>query len=172
MIYTESNPFYRFVRNVAATRPVSWLFARALRHVDRPLFRLTKGRHTFASLVSGLPVMMLATTGAKSGGRRTLPLLGFPDGDRIVVIGSNYVQRYHPVGYHSLFAHPEAEIEVEGTTRRVVAYAAEGEERDRLWRRGLEVYPGWSGYERRAGERRIPVMVLSPVHEPANRGGR
>jgi deazaflavin-dependent oxidoreductase (nitroreductase family) len=174
MIYTEANSFYRFMRNFAATRPVSWLFARTLHHVDRPVFRLTEGRHTFASLVSGLPVVMLTTTGARSGKRRTWPLLGFPDGERMIVIASNYGQLHHPSWYYNLLAHPEAEIDVEGTTWRVVAREAQGEERRRLWQRGLEVYPGWSGYERRSGERRIPVMVLSPEGKAADadRSGR
>ena len=163
MIYKEANPFYRFMRNFAATTPVAWLFARSLHHIDRPVFRLTKGRHTFSSLVSGLPVVMLTTTGAKSGKSRTLPLLGFPDGERMVVIASNYGQLDHPSWYHNLLVHPEAEINVDGTTQRVVARELEGEERQRLWRRGLEVYPGWSGYEQRAGGRRIPVMALSPT---------
>jgi deazaflavin-dependent oxidoreductase (nitroreductase family) len=162
MIYKQANPFHRFMRNLAATRPVSWLFARTLHHVDKPVFRLTKGKHTFASLVSGLPVVMLTTTGARSGKRRTLPLLGFPDGDRMVVIASNYGQLHHPSWYYNLLAHPEAEVNVDGTTLRVVASETEDEERRRLWRRGLEVYPGWSGYERSAAGRRIPVMALSP----------
>jgi deazaflavin-dependent oxidoreductase (nitroreductase family) len=174
MIYQEANPFYRFMRSFAATAPVSWLFARTLHHIDRPVFRLTKGRHTFASLVSGLPVVMLTTTGAKSGKSRTLPLLGFPDGERMVVIASNYGQLHHPAWYYNLLANPEAEINVEGMTRRVVARETEGEERRRLWRRGLEVYPGWSGYERRAGGRSIPVLALSPDGNrgTADRNGR
>jgi deazaflavin-dependent oxidoreductase (nitroreductase family) len=174
MIYTEANPVYRFIRSLAATRPVSWLFARTLHYIDRPVFGMTSGKHTFTRLVSGLPVVMLTTTGARSGNRRTLPLLGFPDGGKMVVIASNYGQLHHPSWYYNLLAHPEAEIGVEGTTWRVVAYEAEGEERDRLWQRGLEVYPGWNGYERRSGERRIPVMVLSPEGKAAatDRSGR
>jgi deazaflavin-dependent oxidoreductase (nitroreductase family) len=174
LIYADANPFYRFMRRFAATAPVSWLFARTLHHVDRPVFRLTNGRHTFASLVSGLPVVMLTTTGARSGKRRTLPLLGFPDGGRMVVIASNYGQLHHPSWYYNLLAHPEAEIDVDGTRRRVVARETEGEERRRLWRRGLEVYPGWGGYERRAGGRSIPVIALSPDgnQKTADRSGR
>ncbi len=163
MTYKEANPFHRFMRNFAATAPVSWLFARTLHHVDRPVFRLTGGKHTFASLVSGLPVVMLTTTGAKSGENRTLPLLGLPDGERMVVIASNYGQSHNPSWYHNLRAHPQAELSHDVQTRRVVAREAEGEERERYWRLGLEVYPGWTGYERRAGHRRIPVMVLSPL---------
>lgn len=144
---------------------MSWLFARTLHHIDRPVFRLTKGKHTFASLVSGLPVVMLTTTGAKSGVESTVPLLGLPEGERIVVIASNYGQRRHPAWYHNLRVHPGAPLSVGGEPLRMVAYEAEGEERERLWRRALEVYPGWSGYEHRAGERRIPVIVLTPSHQ-------
>ena len=161
MNYTEANPFYRFMRSFAATRPVSWLFARTLHHVDRPVFRLTGGKHTFASLVSGLPVVMLTTTGARSGKERTLPLLGFPDGERMVVIASNYGQLHHPSWYHNLRANPEATLSVGGKARKVVAREVEGDERQRLWRLGLAVYPGWSGYERHAAGRRIPVITLS-----------
>ena len=162
MIYREANPFYRFMRSFAAIRPVSWLFARTLHHIDRPVFRLTGGKHTFASLVTGLPVVMLTTTGAKSGEKRTLPLLGLPDGERMVVIASNYGQLHHPSWYYNLLAHPDATLSVGGETQKMVAHQVEGDERERLWRRGLQVYPGWRGYERRAARRRIPVMALSP----------
>jgi deazaflavin-dependent oxidoreductase (nitroreductase family) len=162
MRYRDANPLHRFVRGFAATAPVSWVFARTLHHVDRPVFRLTGGRHTFASLVSGLPVVMLTTTGARSGKRRTLPLLGIPDGERTVVIASNYGRAHNPSWYYNLRERPEAKLSVGGKRRRVLAHEADGGERDRLWRLGLEVYPGWTGYERRARPRRIPVMVLSP----------
>jgi deazaflavin-dependent oxidoreductase (nitroreductase family) len=161
MIYKEANSFYRFMRNFAATTPVAWLFARSLHHIDRPVFWLTKGKHTFSSLVSGLPVVMLTTTGAKSGKSRTLPLLGLPDGERMVVIASNYGQLHHPSWYHNLRANPEATLSVGGEAQKVVAREVEGDERERLWRLGLAVYPGWSGYERRAAGRRIPVISLS-----------
>lgn len=168
MFYTEANPFHRFMRSFAAIRPVSWLFARTLHHIDRPVFRLSGGKHTFASLVTGLPVVMLTTTGAKSGEKRTLPLLGLPDGERTVVIASNYGQLHHPSWYYNLIAIPEATLSVGAETRKVVAREVEGEERWEIWRRGLEVYPGWRGYERRAAGRRIPVMVLSPEGHPVN----
>jgi deazaflavin-dependent oxidoreductase (nitroreductase family) len=161
MIYSRANPLQRFMRDFAATRPVSWLFARTLHHVDRPVFRLTKGRHTFASLVSGLPVVMLTTTGARSGKRRTVALLGLPVGEEMAVIASNYGKRHHPAWYLNLRANPEATLSLGGRERRVVAREAGNEERERLWTMGLEIYPGWAGYERRASGRRIPVMVLS-----------
>ena len=152
----------RALRRFAASPPGSWLFACVLHRIDRPVYRLTRGRHTFASLVSGLPVVMLTTTGARSGQRRSVPVLGLPTDDGLAVIASNYGQRRHPAWYHNLRANPEGEVTVEGATRRFRAREAEGERRDRIWRAALEVYPGWSAYERRATERRIAVFVLEP----------
>jgi hypothetical protein len=151
MRYEEANPFFRFMRWQAATAPMAWFWARTLHHMDRIVFRLTRGRYTFASLLTGLPVVMLTMTGARGGKKRTVPVLGLPDGDRVAVIASNFGQRRHPAWYFNLRANPEAE----------------GEERERLWRRGLGIYPGRIGYEERAGGRRIPVIVLSP----GERGG-
>lgn len=107
---------------------------------------------------------MLSTTGAKSGKVRTVPVLGLPDGDRIVVFASGYGKDSRlPAWYHNLRAEPDAKATVRGEARHVKAYEAEGEERERLWRRGLEIYPGFAGYQQRISERRIPVMVLSPL---------
>lgn len=142
---------------------------RTLHHIDRSVFRLTRGRHTFVSLVTGAPVVMLTTTGARSGEKRTVPVLGLPAGDRVAVIASNFGQRHHPAWYFNLRANPEAEVSFGAEKRRVVAREAEGGERERLWRLGLGIYPGWIGYEKRAGERRIPVIVLLP-EESSSRG--
>ena len=163
MRYREANPIQRFMRWSAATAPMSWLYVRVLHHIDRPIHRLTRGRHSFVSLVSGLPVVMLTTTGAKTRQQRVSPVIGLPDGDNLVVMASNWGQRHHPAWYHNLRAYPEATVTVGGVARRVRASEAIGEERERLWRRGLEVYPGWAAYERRVPHRRIPVMVLAPV---------
>ena len=74
--YDQANALQRLLRRFAASGPGAWLFARVLHHVDRPFYRLTRGRWTFASLVSGIPVVMLTTPGAKSGRQRTVPVLG------------------------------------------------------------------------------------------------
>lgn len=158
--YDGANPLQRFVRRFAASGPGSWLFARVLHHIDRPVYRLTRGRHTFASLASGLPVVMLTTTGARSGASRTVPVLGFPTGDGLAVIASNYGQERHPSWYYNLRANPSVKVTVDGATQVCRAVEAEGERRERIWREGLTVYPGWSQYERRAADRRIAVFVL------------
>ena len=102
------------------------------------------------SWLSGLPVVMLTTTGARTGQQRTLPVIAVPDGDNLVVIASNWGQRRHPAWYHNLRAHPEATVTVGGVSRRVRAHEAVGEERDRLWQRDLEV----SGADRVCAARR------------------
>jgi deazaflavin-dependent oxidoreductase (nitroreductase family) len=163
LTYAQANPAQRAMRRFAATGPGSWLFVRVLDRIDRPVYRLTGGRHTFASLVSGIPVVMLTTTGARSGVERTVPVLGLPTADGLAVIASNFGQRRHPAWYHNLRAHPEGRVTVDGVTRRFRAREAEGEVRARIWQEGLKVYPGWSQYERRASNRQIAVFVLETV---------
>lgn len=161
--FDKSNAFQRLVRRFAASGPGSWLFVRVLHRIDRPVYRWTRGRHTFASLVSGIPVVMLTTTGAKSGRSRTVPLLGVPDGEAVAIIASNFGQYRHPAWYHNLRANPEAEITVNGVTQHVRAVEADEQRRAAIWARGLQVYPGFGQYERRASHRRISVFVLEPA---------
>jgi deazaflavin-dependent oxidoreductase (nitroreductase family) len=159
-MYARANAFQRTVRRFAASGPGAWMFARVLHRVDRPVHRLSGGRATFASVLSGLPVVMLTTTGARSGRPRTVPVLGLPTPDGLAVIASNWGRRHPPAWERNLSADPSATIAIGGHTRRVRAVEAHGEQRERIWREGLEVYPGWSQYERRAGDRRIGVYVL------------
>lgn len=159
----QANPFRRFIRVSAGWPPLSWFYARTLHHIDRAVLRLTRGRATFVSWIAGLPIVMVTTTGAKSGRRRTLPLVAIPDGDRLVVIASNYGQYRNPAWYYNLRAHPGATISFEGVERQVTARELEGEERERYYERGIEIYPGWKQYRKRASHRRIPVIELTPV---------
>jgi deazaflavin-dependent oxidoreductase (nitroreductase family) len=158
--YDRANAVQRALRSFAASGPGSWLFARILHRIDRPVFRLTRGRYTLASLVSGIPVVMLTTTGARTGEPRTVPVLGIPTGGDVAIIASNFGQQHHPAWYHNLRAHPDAEVVVDGVRRRVRAAEADGARRDAIWQEGLRVYPGFGQYERRASRRRISVFVL------------
>jgi deazaflavin-dependent oxidoreductase (nitroreductase family) len=161
--YRQANLLQRLMRLSGAVPPISWLYARTLHHADRLVYRLTRGRATFVSLVTGLPIVMLTTTGAKSGQRRTLPLVALPEGNRMIIIASNYGQYRNPSWYYNLRANPRATITYEGVTREVIASELEGEERDRQYERGIGIYPGWTQYRERAAHRRIPVIELSPV---------
>jgi deazaflavin-dependent oxidoreductase (nitroreductase family) len=163
IVYERANKFQKLVRRFAAGGLGSWLFARVAPHLDRPVHRVTRGRHTMGSILSGLPVVMLTTTGARSGQRRTVPVLGIPFGDGVAVIASNWGRRQHPAWYYNLRAHPEAQVAVEGARRSVRAVEAEGERRREIWQEGLRVYPGFAQYERRASHRHISVFVLEPA---------
>lgn len=161
--FDRANPFQKALRRVAASGPGAWLFARVLHRVDRPVYRLTRGRHTFAGLLSGIPVVMLTTTGARSGKPRSVPVLGLPTAEGLAVIASSFGQHRHPGWYHNLRANPEGSVTVDGQPHRFRAVEAEGERRRQIWEEGLRVYPGWAQYERRATNRRIAVFVLDPV---------
>ena len=75
LTYDRANAAQRFVRRFASSGPGSWIFARVAHHLDKPIYRATDGSHTAASLLAGLPILMLTTTGAKSGKRRVVPVV-------------------------------------------------------------------------------------------------
>jgi deazaflavin-dependent oxidoreductase (nitroreductase family) len=124
-----------------------------------PMYRLTRGR--FGGRIGEAPVLLLTTTGRKSGQPRTAPVVYLADGDRFVVIGSNAGNDKVPAWSLNLKATPEAEVEVGPRRIAVRARVAEGEERAELWRRSNEQYAGFDDYEARTG-RDIALFVLEP----------
>lgn len=120
-----------------------------------------------ASLGGGsgkLPTLLLITTGRKSGKKRPLPLIYEHVGDSYVIIASKGGAPAHPSWYLNLVAHPECEIRVGAASMEVTARTAEGEERERLWRELARLYPPYDDYQKAAGDRQIPVVVLEPTH--------
>jgi deazaflavin-dependent oxidoreductase (nitroreductase family) len=161
--YSEANAVQRTMRRFASSGPGSWVFARAAHRLDKPIFRLTRGRYTLGRLVSGIPIVMLTTVGAKSGVARTVPVLGLPSSVGLAVIASNFGQKRNPGWYHNIRANPEVTVAVDGRSWRARAVPVEGPDRDVIWQEGLRVYPGWTQYESRASHRRIAVFVLEPL---------
>jgi deazaflavin-dependent oxidoreductase (nitroreductase family) len=161
--YDDANRVRQVVRRAAATTAGSWVFARVAHRLDRIVYRATGGRSTAASWVSGLPVVMVTTTGARSGRRTTTPIVGFPDGGGIVVIGSNFGRAHHPAWVHNLRKNPRARVRVVGEEPYdALAEEVEGAERERLIALGAELYPGFTQYVKRAAPRRIRVLRLIP----------
>jgi len=158
----DANAARRLVRRLAATGPGSWILARVLHHADRVVYRATRQRTTLAGVISGLPVVMLTSTGAKSGRETTVPLLGFEEGDAVVLVASNYGLAHHPAWYHNLRANPQARLAVHGVSRDVVAQEVESPQRERYLKVATEIYPGYPRYEARAAPRRISVFRLIP----------
>lgn len=157
------NAVQRAVARFAASGPGSWLLADVLHRVDRPVHRLTGGRHTVTSLLSGLPVAMVTTTGARTGQPRSVPLIVVPIEDRLALVASNYGQPHHPSWSHNLLANPDGTIVVEGRTWPFRARQVTGAERARVWERCTRLYPGYETYVRRAAPRVIRVFLLDPT---------
>jgi deazaflavin-dependent oxidoreductase (nitroreductase family) len=106
------------------------------------------------------PLLLLTTTGARSGLPRTTPLLYSTDGDRLVVIASKGGEPSHPDWYHNLLADPEAMVEVGAESFRVRAEVAQGAERRRLFDQQAAQMPFFAEYERTT-PRTIPVVILT-----------
>jgi F420H(2)-dependent quinone reductase len=138
------------------------LGARGLRAAGRlnvPIYRATRGR--VLGKVGRAPVLLLTTTGRRSGQPRTAPVVYLRDRTHFVVIGSNAGNANPPAWALNLSAHPDAEVEAYGERVAVCARVAEGEERAELWRRMTEQYAGFDDYRVRT-TREIAVFVLEP----------
>jgi F420H(2)-dependent quinone reductase len=122
-----------------------------------PVYRLSGGR--IGGHIGDAPVLLLTTTGRKSGEPRTAPVVYLADGERLVVIGSNAGHTNAPAWSLNLKANPDAEVEVGRERRPVRARIAEGEERADLWRKHNEQFSGFDKYEART-DRDIAVFVL------------
>ena len=132
---------------------------RAVGKLNVPVYRLSRGR--IGGKVGKGPVLLLTTTGRKSGEPRTAPVLYLADGERYVVINTNAGNTKVPAWSLNLRADPEAEVEVRGKRSKVRARLAAGEERNELWRRHMQQYSGWDYYESKL-DREIGVFVLEP----------
>jgi deazaflavin-dependent oxidoreductase (nitroreductase family) len=137
-----------------------WTLMNVSRRVDPTILRLTRGRF---STVMVLPAVLLTVKGAKSGIERTIPLLYFTDGDRVVLMASNFGGAKHPGWYHNVKANPEVTLYGGGYGGRFIAEEAVGAERDRLFERAKAMTEGYARYETTTGGRTIPVVVFTPV---------
>ena len=121
------------------------------------VYRATGGK--VGGRLLGSPVLLLTTTGRKSGRPRTIPLLYLRDGENLVVVASNGGTAGDPAWWLNLVDDPEANVEVGG--RKLHVRAAEGEERLRLWGRVVRMYGAYRQYQERT-DPRIPVVLLRP----------
>jgi len=133
---------------------------RALSFLHTAGYRLTRGR--IGRRLVDNDMLLLTTTGRKSGKQRTVPLLYLRDGDALVVIASFGGHDYHPDWYLNLVANPGIDVTVDGRQSAMTARTANPEERARLWPQALAAYDGYSGYQSRT-EREIPVVLLDPA---------
>jgi deazaflavin-dependent oxidoreductase (nitroreductase family) len=112
------------------------------------------------------PVMLLTTTGARTGRRTTTPVGFGVDGDRVFVVGSKGGGPAHPAWFHNLRANPSVTVELGGESYQARAVVARGAERDRLYRLIAAKVPAFGEYEK-STDRTFPVVVLEGVPAPA-----
>lgn len=144
-----------------STRAGAWTIINIGTRVDRWLIKFTNGsfNSTFA-----WPCLLITTKGAKTGIPRTVALLYLKDGDSVVLIASKGGNLKHPSWYLNLKSNPEVEVFIEGHNAKYIASDAVGEDYDRLWQKALDAYSGYETYQERAGDRKIPVVVLTPLN--------
>ncbi|MCF2535538.1 nitroreductase/quinone reductase family protein [Streptomyces sp. FB2] len=124
-------------------------------------FRANKGR--VGGPFEGGRLLLLTTTGARTGRPHTTPVAYLPDGgERVLVIASAAGSSKHPAWFHNLVAHPEVTVESGAFTYPARAVVLQGEERDRAFARAVEADPGWAAYQERT-ERVIPVVALYEI---------
>jgi F420H(2)-dependent quinone reductase len=122
-------------------------------------YRMSGGR--IGGRIKGLPVLLLVTTGRRSGKARTIPLLYIREGETMVVVGSNGGSDYVPAWWLNLRANPDAEVEIGRQRTQVTARKASPAERARLWPEFTSHFSGYAEYANRTA-REIPVVLLEP----------
>jgi deazaflavin-dependent oxidoreductase (nitroreductase family) len=156
---SEKTPVDRLMARFAQSRLGGLLFITVFPAIDKRVMPLTRGR---IRIGMRQPILLLHARGAKTGQPRVTPLLYTPRGEDFVLVASKAGAERHPAWYHNLTAHPDVDVEVDGGLISVSAHEAEGAEREELWRLVNDNDSGYDVYQRRAGARRIPVMVLAP----------
>jgi len=138
----------------------NWPILQRLMGGHTAVYRLSNGLigHRFPGAP---PMLLLDHVGARSGVKRTSPLVYGRDGDDLVLVASKGGYPKNPAWLHNLRANPETRVQVGSQVCNVRARVAEGAERERLWKLMVGVYSGYDEYRKRT-EREIPVVVLEP----------
>jgi deazaflavin-dependent oxidoreductase (nitroreductase family) len=158
--HSPPNVVQRGMQAFASTSFGAKLFSKTITAVDRVVFKLSKGRTTVPEILAGLPVVMVTTTGRKSGQPRTSPLVAVPVGDDLALVGTNFGQKDTPGWVFNLEADPAATVELRGTTVPVRARPATDAERERVFEAAGAIYPGYDKYQQRITGRTIRIFVL------------
>ena len=152
--------YERTLERFARTSAGYWFVTRVAPKLDPPLLRISGGR---VSSVYPVPVMLLTTTGAKSGLPRTLPLLSLSDGDSLVLVASNYGRPGNPAWYRNLKVNPTVDVLAGKRSGRYTASEiTDTTERANAWAQAVDLYAGYGDYEVRATNRTIPLIRLQP----------
>ena len=156
----EPNAVQRSMQRLGGTQAGTAVFSRIIGPTDRALLRFTNGRITAGELFAALPVVLVMTTGARTGKQRTTPLNAIPVGEDLALIGTNFGSGTTPGWAHNLLAHPEAAVTYNNRVCEVTAHRAEGDEYEEAFAAAIRIYPGYADYRKRATNE-VPVFVLT-----------
>ncbi|MBX3195898.1 MAG: nitroreductase family deazaflavin-dependent oxidoreductase [Microbacteriaceae bacterium] len=160
-------PLPRALRPAVAWASRTRLFRRVGPAIMPPLERamrvVSRGRMPLSGLA--VPSLVLHTTGARSGLERSTELMYCPDGEDMLVTGSNFAREHHPAWTSNLLAHPDAAVTLGGRRIPVAAELVPADEREATWVRLERNWPGYRGYERAAG-RELRIFRLRRVSRP------
>lgn len=154
-----ANAFHRLVQRFAQSRLGAAVLPRFLRVLDLLVNRLTRGRTTLTDVFAGLPIVMLTTTGARSGLARTNPVMGIPLGDDLAVLGGNIGTGVIPSWVYNLRAHPDATLTYRNNSVEITAVEVTGSEAENVFKASYMIFPGYAVFRKRFTEP-IPAFVL------------
>jgi deazaflavin-dependent oxidoreductase (nitroreductase family) len=146
-------------QRMLASKAVVAVGKRVVPRTDVRLHRMTNGRLSLPAM-GGVKMLLLVTTGRRSGKERVTPLLYVRDGDDFCVAGSNWGETTQPDWALNLLADPNAMVEVGGERIAVTARRLTGEDRATAWSRLLDAWPPYASYAVTAGDRELPVFLL------------
>lgn len=156
--------FQVLMQKLVANPAVSKAFSVFWHRLDRVCLRLSKGRTSLTEIFAGMPMVLLTTTGARSGLARTLPVLCLRDAAKpevVAVAAANWGKEKMPSWYYNLKATPHASVLLDGRQRICSAREAQGEEYERYWTLAEATFVGMKHYRQRVGDRLIPIMILT-----------
>jgi len=141
----------------------SRFLSKYLHRMDTTVLKWSRGKKSLTTMLTGVPVVVLSTTGARTGKNRSIPLAGIPDGENIILVPSSFGSISYPGWYYNLRSHPQVKLDLKGQTQDYVARIANQEERQHYWQLAVHYFPGYQSYEERSAGREIPIFILEPV---------
>jgi deazaflavin-dependent oxidoreductase (nitroreductase family) len=154
----------RLIQRLATIEVISKKFlAKNLHKMDNAVLRWSHGKRTLTTMLTGLPVVVITTIGARSGKLRTIPLAGIPDGEKIILVPTHFGQNMYPGWYYNLRANPWVKVQQNGNLREYTARVASQAEWQRYWKLAVHYYPGFQSYLERSGDREISLFILEPA---------
>jgi deazaflavin-dependent oxidoreductase (nitroreductase family) len=153
------------MRRASGATGITGLVRRLIPLTDVALHRLTRGRVSLAKMAR-VRILLLSTTGRRSGRIVATPLTYFEDGSGYLIVGSNWGEDRDPTWALNLLVQPNATVEIGKQRIAVTARLVKGDERVATWSRLTELWPLYATYATQAG-RELPVFLLTPSETPA-----